>query len=117
MDLTEKDGEITGNHPALLVSYYTSAAGAGEGSTSPDLTDLATAYMGSHLEIVHVRVENAATGCHATTEIELQVVDAPAANVLQGLLFCDPDNDGYGEFDLSALDADVLDGQNPVFTR
>jgi len=105
IDLTVTNNEITGNNPNYIVTYYNSAADAIAGT--PQVTPSATAYIGTDGEIVHVRVEDATTGCFDTTTLTLNVVSAPAANTPADLHYCDPDNDGLGTFDLSGIAAQV----------
>tara|TARA_R110002012_G_scaffold51138_1_gene132165 strand:- start:42424 stop:50385 length:7962 start_codon:yes stop_codon:yes gene_type:complete len=105
IDLTATNDEITGNNPNYIVTYYNSAADAIAGT--PQVTPSAMAYMGTDGEIVHVRVEDATTGCFDVTTLTLNVVSAPAANTPMDLHYCDPDNDGLGTFDLSGVAAEV----------
>ncbi|MGY0391920.1 T9SS type B sorting domain-containing protein [Bizionia sp. KMM 8389] len=105
MDLTTKSSEITGNNPNYIVTYYNSSAEAAAGT--PQVTPSANAYVGTDGETIHVRVEDATTGCYDLTTLTLNVVSAPAANTPSDLHYCDPDNDGLGTFDLSNVAAEV----------
>ncbi|WP_158611362.1 T9SS type B sorting domain-containing protein [Mangrovimonas spongiae] len=105
MDLTVKDNEITAGNSSYNVTYYNSLAEAQAGT--PEVAPSSMAYIGSDGEVVHVRVEDATTGCVNFTTLTLNVVSAPAANTPSDLHYCDPDNDGLGVFDLSAVAAEV----------
>ncbi|MCX7548289.1 T9SS type B sorting domain-containing protein [Xanthomarina sp. F1114] len=100
MDLTVKNDEISGGNTNYIVTYYNTQAAADFGS--PQVTPSATNYIGNNGEVVWVRVEDATTGCFDTTSLTLNVVEAPAANIPPDLHYCDPNNDGYGVFDLDS---------------
>ena len=99
MDLNEKNDEISGGNATYIVTYHASLLDAENGS--PEVLPSSSAYIGTDGEVVWVRVEDAATGCYATTTLELGVVDAPAVPSPSALHYCDPDNDGLGVFDLT----------------
>ncbi|NMH23667.1 hypothetical protein, partial [Flavobacterium solisilvae] len=61
----------------------------------------ATAYLGNDNEIIHVRVQNIATGCYSTTTQLLRVTQGPTAVTPTPLERCDPNNDGFEVFDLT----------------
>ncbi|MEZ4802235.1 MAG: T9SS type B sorting domain-containing protein [Gelidibacter sp.] len=106
IDLGVKDNEITGGNPQYTVSYYLTQADA-EAGTSP-LPDPYTNT--SNPQTVYVRVVDSSTGCHDTTELLLQVEQAPVANVPSPLEYCDPDSDGFGVFTLTDAEAQVTGG-------
>ncbi|WP_189343032.1 T9SS type B sorting domain-containing protein, partial [Winogradskyella epiphytica] len=108
MDLSLKNGEITGGNPGYAVRYYETLAEAEAGS---DANALPTLYTNtSNGQIIFVRVEDTNTGCYTTTSLELIVQQAPIANTPQPLYYCDPDNDGFGEFTLTDADAEITGG-------
>ncbi|WP_236625364.1 choice-of-anchor L domain-containing protein [Mangrovimonas yunxiaonensis] len=108
MNLTVKNNEITGGNAGYVVTYHNDLASAQIGT--PEVAPSAAAYIGTNGEVVHVRVENAATGCFDTTTLTLEVVGAPAANVPADLEYCDPDNDGLGIFDLDSTINEITGG-------
>ncbi|MEP2937766.1 MAG: PKD domain-containing protein, partial [Gilvibacter sp.] len=91
-DLTVKIPEITGGAGDISVSFHLTLADADAGA--PALPALYTNVMNP--QTVYVRVESVTTGCYATTTLELEVLDAPAAVTPTPLEYCDPDNDGFG---------------------
>ncbi len=106
MDLSLKNSEITGDNPDYTITYYASITEA-ELGTNP----LPTLYTNtSNGQFIFARVEDNTTGCYATTRLELVVQQAPVAYTPQPLIYCDPDNDGYGIFMLSDLDAEITGG-------
>ena len=105
-DLDMKNNEISMGNPALWITYYETPAGAVSGTGAVSLPYTNT----SNPQTVYVRAEDINTGCYTTTSLVLQVAQAPAANVPQPLEFCDPDNDGFGSFDLTDADGGVTGG-------
>jgi len=97
-DLTINEGVVTGGVTGLIVTYYNTLADA-QNETSPIATPLD--YTGTDNEIVYIRVENTTTGCYATTTQLLRVTQGPATNTPIALHYCDPNNDGFGVFDLT----------------
>ncbi|TYB79442.1 T9SS type B sorting domain-containing protein [Bizionia myxarmorum] len=112
MNLTIKNVGITGNNPNYNVTYYNSAAAAIAGT--PQVTPSANAYIGTNNEVVFVRVEDATTGCFDTTSLTLNVVEAPAVPAPTALHYCDPDNNGFGIFDLTDIRNDI-EAMDPTF--
>ncbi|WP_353780267.1 T9SS type B sorting domain-containing protein, partial [Winogradskyella sp. 3972H.M.0a.05] len=106
IDLTLKNTEISGNNPSYLVSYYLTQADADSG-TNP----LPALYTNiTNPQTVYVLVEDIASGCSDTTSLLLDVQQAPAANVPMPLYYCDPDNDGFGLFNLEDATLEVTGG-------
>ncbi|MDY2588520.1 T9SS type B sorting domain-containing protein [Winogradskyella aquimaris] len=106
IDLSLKNGEVTGNNPGYSVGYYLTQADA-----DAEVDPLPVPYTNiSNPQTVFVRVEDTATGCYDTTTLELVVEQAPVANVPQPLRYCDPDNDGFGVFDLTDADNEITGG-------
>ena len=105
LNLSIKDDEIRGGNPDYSISYYLTQSDADLG-----VTPLSIPYTNiSNPQTVFVRGENVNTGCVATTTLELGVIQAAVANAPPPMEFCDPDNDGYGEFVLTDSD-DLITG-------
>ncbi len=106
MDLSLKNSEITSNNPGYSVSYYATQADA-----DSEINPLPTLYTNtSNGQIIFVRVEDIVTGCYTSTTLELIVQQAPIAFTPQPLRYCDPDNDGFGIFTLTAADNEITGG-------
>ncbi|MBU2923076.1 hypothetical protein KO504_17135, partial [Winogradskyella psychrotolerans] len=106
IDLSLKNTEITGNNPIYSVSYYLTQLDA-DSETNP----LPTLYTNtSNGQIIFVRVEDTNTGCYDTTTLELIVEQAPIAFTPQALRYCDPDNDGFGLFNLTSVNNEITGG-------
>ena len=106
IDLTVRDAEASGGNPLYTVTYHLTPGDAQTGD-SP----LPVPYTNvSNPQTVYVRVVDTSTGCYDTTELLLQVEQAPVATVPSPLEYCDPNNDGFGEFDLTDAEAEVTGG-------
>ncbi|WP_229724577.1 T9SS type B sorting domain-containing protein [Winogradskyella forsetii] len=106
MDLSLKNTEVTGNNPNYSVSYYETMADLQSGADP-----LPTLYTNtSNGQVIVVNVEDINTGCSATTTLELVVEQAPVAFAPAPLRYCDPDNDGFGMFDLASTANGITGG-------
>jgi gliding motility-associated-like protein len=110
-DLTVNENVITGGVPGMLVSYYHTLA---EAQTPSSPITPPTAYMGNDGETIYVRVENIQTGCYSTTTQLLRVTQGPVAVTPQPLHYCDPNNDGFGVFDLESATNEIAGGSLPL---
>ncbi|MCF6130627.1 hypothetical protein L1S35_13180, partial [Flavobacterium sp. AS60] len=110
-DLTVNEGTVTNGVTGLAVTYYTTLAAAQNGS--PFIVN-PSAYIGTDNEVVYIRVENVATTCYATTTQLLRVTQGPVANTPLPLHYCDPNNDGFGVFDLDSTIAEITGSPFPI---
>lgn len=91
------------------VTYHLSLAEANLG-----INDLAIPYTNiTNPETVWVRVESTTTGCFDTTSLQLNVTQGPVANNPSPLQICDPNNDGFGVFNLNLATAQIV-GATPT---
>ena len=97
-DLTVNEDVVTGGLSGFSVTYYNLQTDAQNGSPS---IVLPTSYIGLDNEVVYLRVENTATGCFSITTQLLKVTQGPLAITPLPLHYCDPNNDGFGVFDLT----------------
>lgn len=111
IDLTQKDDEITNNQPILNVTYHNTPTDAETGNNP-----IAMPYVNvSPNEQVFVRVENSSTACVSTTTLNIQVLDNPVVNSDNLYLdACDPDHDGFANFNLNDITDEVLQGLTNV---
>lgn len=109
IDLSIKNGEIGGNNSQYITYYLT------QSDADTDTNVLAIPYNNiSNPQTVYVRIEDSTTGCYVTTTLDLEVEQAPAAFVPDPLEYCDPDNDGFGFFDLESLTATITGGDGSL---
>jgi large repetitive protein len=109
-NLNSKIAEITGGATGVNVTFHTTmaAAMADTGAiTNP------TAYTNQQtVQTLFVRVENAVTNCFRVVLMDIRVEPLPL--LLMPLpsetTMCDPDGDGFVQFDLQALINSMLNG-------
>ncbi len=112
IDLSLKNAEITGSNPNYSISYYETLAEA-----EAEINVLPMLYTNtSNGQIIFVKVKDVNTGCYAITTLELLVQQAPIANTPQALIYCDPDNDGYGLFTLTDVNDEITGGATSGLT-
>ena len=105
-DLNIQNATITGGDPTLGITYYANQLDADDA-----INPLVIPYTNLvNPETIYVRIESSVTGCHGTFSMELVVVSAPTIFQPTALEFCDPDNDGFGEFMLTDADLEVTGG-------
>ncbi|RLA26372.1 MAG: hypothetical protein DRQ63_08385, partial [Gammaproteobacteria bacterium] len=114
--LTDKDVEIIGGEPGVVVSYHVSLLDAQNGVNpllSPFINTLA------YNQIVYVRAEyplppaGTGTGCYDIVELELIVIPSPEIPIdLDDLVMCD--DDGFTVFDLTERAIDIYGVQDPL---
>ena len=79
------------------------------------LPDVYTNQVAYQEETITVRIENNANiTCFSTESFNIDVFDMPTSNPVDDQLICDDNNDGFWDFDLALLEADVLGGQDPA---
>jgi gliding motility-associated-like protein len=117
-DLSSKDTEIlNGQDPSLYqVSYYASQGSAASGTGA-----LQSPYNNtSNPQTIYVVISNTPTGCRVLgMSFVIEVQESAQANpdgdpILYEVCDQMQANDGISDFDLSTLDTEVLDGQNPA---
>ena len=105
-DLNDQNEIITEGDATLSVTYYPTELDAND-STNP----LTLPYTNiENPETIWVRVESIPTGCYGTFPMVLRVLAAPTIGEPDPLVYCDPDNDGFGEFILTDADLGVTGG-------
>ncbi|HUH29579.1 choice-of-anchor L domain-containing protein [Gelidibacter sp.] len=109
--LNEKDDEITNGQAHLIVGYYHTQSDADQ-----DINAIASPYNNqSRTETLYVRVSNVETGCASTTTLNLIVLDKPIINNGDHFLdACDPEHDGFSQFNLNDITPDILNGLTGV---
>ncbi|MEZ4793556.1 MAG: choice-of-anchor L domain-containing protein [Gelidibacter sp.] len=108
-DLGDADAQITGGIPGLTVTYHETLADAennvnAQGSPYSNIV--------AHAQTLFARVESAtvATDCATIVPLQLIVNDTPQIEAPSPLEVCDDNADGFAQFDLTAKDAEILNG-------
>ncbi len=109
LDTIDADVLGTQDPTQFSVSYHINSTEAINGD-SP-LPNLYT-NTSANSQIIFARVQNINNiDCFETSEITLQVNVLPIAHTVQNQLICDDNNDGFWDFDLDALQLQVLGSQ------
>ena len=110
-DLTEKNSEVLGGQSPtdFSVSYHENLADAQGG-----LNAIVSPYTNSsNPQQVFFRIENNNNAnCFVTGDFMLEVLNGPTANAPEDIVVCDDAETGRYTFDLTILDAEILNGQN-----
>ncbi|AXG75099.1 hypothetical protein DVK85_13010 [Flavobacterium arcticum] len=104
-DLTINETLLKGDQEDIIFTYYEDIA-AGE----PELNPIAFPESYSNVpnpQIIHVKIENAITGCYTMGTFMLNVT--PGAGIPEELFICD-DDDGIATFDLSTNTGLIANG-------
>ena len=114
--LSDAEDEITGGSAGLTVSYHETLANA---NNNVDAIDPLLVYNNIvvNQQTLYVRVESAtiATDCATVVELVLIVEPSPQIVAPTALEECDDASaDGFAVFDLTAKDAEILNGQDPT---
>lgn len=111
INLNEINAQLTGGNPNLFVSYHYSQMEADLG-----INPIPSPYNNINpTEQLFVRIIDATTGCFSTTDITITVMPKPQVNEeTQWINSCEQDEDGFEEFDLESVIADVLQGLTGV---
>ena len=110
--LTVRNDEITGMNPVYGVSYHFSQSDA-DNNFNPIVTGYTNTTQN---DTVFVRIVNTETGCYTTTTLDINVSTAPplggsSRNLIDA---CDPDHDGFANFDLTDLVNEITMGLTGV---
>ncbi|ARV12686.1 hypothetical protein BTO09_10155 [Gilvibacter sp. SZ-19] len=102
--LTDADAQIIDGGTGLVVRYYETLALADVGDPADALISPYTNT--SDPQTVYARLEESASGCYATVELVLDVLDGPVVNdpIPDYVLCDDPSNDGIALFDLTTME-------------
>jgi valyl-tRNA synthetase len=106
-DLSTKIPEILMGQTGISVSFYFSLADAQAG-----VNPLPMLYTNvANAQTLFVVLGNDDTACSVITTMDLRVEPLPAPVPPAGpVVECDPDGDGFAQFDLAALTLDLLQG-------
>jgi len=114
--LTDSEAQITGGDPGLTVTYHETLVNA-ENNADPIDTSTVYANINEDMQTVYVRLESStiATDCYTIVQLDLIVEPTPQLVVPEDLEACDDISaDGLAQFDLTSVEDEVLDGQDPT---
>ena len=113
-NLTDADAEITGTLSNLVISYHETQSDA-ENNLFPIVGDYNNIV--AYEQTIYVRVEDTTitTDCFTYLELIIVVDDVPQIETDPSPLeVCDNDTDGFGLFDLSLANEEILNGLDPL---
>ncbi len=115
-NLTDRDAQIINGEPGVTVTYHELLSDA-EAGIFPLSDPYQTIFSGS--QTVYARatytVAPNTTGCYDIVELELTAVPTPVLpNTLPPIVLCDPDGDGFAQFDLTQQEPLIYGTQDPA---
>jgi gliding motility-associated-like protein len=111
-NLNDKVDEITQGNSELEVLFFESEADL---LADNPITPIDAYVNVTNPQTLEVLVTGSTNGCSIRTTLTLVVDPVPSmAAVLDPIEICDPDNDGFAEFDLEALIEDILNNEPEV---
>ena len=110
-DLTTFDSLITIGDPDLVVTWYETPSDEALDIAIIDPTDYRNAIINEQTIVARVTT---LFGCRDTVLLTLRVLPNPTPAIPDPLEVCDDDNDGFGEFDLSLKDLEIIGGEPDV---
>ncbi|SHG45007.1 T9SS type B sorting domain-containing protein [Winogradskyella jejuensis] len=112
IDLNENNDTITNGQTNLNVTYHYTQTDADLG-----INPIPMPYVNdTPMDMVFVSVSNSTTGCNTTTTLDISVLAPPDINNAQNYYIdaCDSDYDGFANFDLTEVEAEILNGLTNV---
>lgn len=107
-DLTVYETMLIGDQSGVAITYHTNAGDAGTGDNP---VPLPTAFPNTaNPQTVYLRMTNAVTGCFSTESVTVQLNYSLPVGEPEPLTLCDMEGDGIANFDLTANDAFIKDG-------
>ncbi len=108
IDLNPTTNEVTGGASNLYVSYHYTPQDADSGDNA-----VFSPYSNINPnETLYIRVFDPITGCSSTTSVDITVQKSPMVDSIenQWLSACEMSGDGFADFDLTPVIADLLNG-------
>ena len=112
-DITINEAYIINGEPGVSAAYYESLENA-----TDEIDPIAdpTAYTNIELgqQTIYVRVTNDTTGCFTIVTFDIIVNPLPDIGDVPDVIACEVNTDGFYDFDLEAVTAELLNPQDPV---
>ncbi|WP_162926914.1 T9SS type B sorting domain-containing protein [Flavobacterium psychrotrophum] len=109
-DLTAKTDEITGGVNGLTTTFHTNLADAEAGTGAIPNPETYENRSSPAVQPIFVRVTDNVTGCYRIVLLDIRVEPLPVlvSPTLDELTICDTNGSGYGNIDLDALVANMV---------
>ena len=112
-DITINEAYIINGEPGVSAAYYESLENA-----TDEIDPIAdpTAYTNIELgqQTIYVRVTNDTTGCFTIVTFDIIVNPLPDIGDVPDVVACEIETDGFYDFDLEAVTAELLNPQDPA---
>ena len=112
-DITLNEAYIINGEPGVSVAYYETPEDA-EAATNPIIDTTAYTNITLGQQTIYVRVTNDTTGCFTIVTFDIVVNPLPDISDVTDYIACEINTDGFYEFDLEAVTAEVLGEQDPA---
>ena len=112
-DITINEAYIINGEPGVSAAYYESLENATE-QIDPivDPTTYTNIELGQ--QTIYVRVTNDTTGCFTIVTFDIIVNPLPDISDVPDVIACEVNTDGFYDFDLDAVTAELLGSQDPA---
>lgn len=112
IDLNALNNGLINGQPNLVVTYHYTQVEADAG-----ITPIPMPYVNSGVnDQVFINIVNSQSGCNTTTTLNIAVLAPPQIENNQNYYVdaCDSDYDGFASFDITDVEADILNGLTGV---
>ena len=106
-DITLNEAYIINGEPGVSVAYYETPEDA-EAATNPIIDTTAYTNITLGQQTIYVRVTNDTTGCFTIVTFDIVVNPLPDISDVTDYIACEINTDGFYEFDLDTVTAEVL---------
>ena len=112
-DITLNEAYIINGEPGVSIAYYETQEDA-EAATNPIVDTTAYTNITLGQQTIYVRVTNDTTGCFTVVTFDIVVNPLPDVSTVEDFIACEINTDGFYDFDLDTVTAQILGSQDPV---
>ena len=112
-DITLNEAYIINGEPGVSLAYYETQEDA-EAATNPIVDGTAYTNITLGQQTIYVRVTNDTTGCFTIVTFDIVVNPLPDVSTVTDYIACEINTDGFYDFDLDTVTAQVLGSQDPA---
>ena len=112
-DITLNQAYIINGEPGVSITYYETLIDA-EAATNPIVDTTAYTNITIEQQTIYVRVTNDTTGCFTIVTFDIVVNPLPDVSTVEDFIACEINTDGFYDFDLDAVTAQILGSQDPA---
>ena len=112
-DITLNEAYIINGEPGVSIAYYETLIDA-EAATNPIVDTTAYTNITLGQQTIYVRVTNDTTGCFTVVTFDIVVNPLPDVSTVEDFIACEINTDGFYDFDLDTVTAQILGSQDPA---